>query len=167
MEEKFQQNTNDSFLTTLVSTVNGGDLTLGITLNVHGTVISGIMISAEEYIKGLGETLKNSGSKIGQLLGDKFINELSQNFKVPTDSEEEYIPQLIHLKNAKFYTPNGGSIPNGEGVYWRGKLSSVDGFIWGNLEQIVLKDAAKGCPFFLLFCFSFQYNGVFYAVFYS
>jgi len=39
------------------------------------------------------------------------------------------------LEDAKGINPRGDSIPSGEGTYWRGKLSSVDGPGIGSLLQ--------------------------------
>jgi hypothetical protein len=44
-------------------------------------------------------------------------------------------PNYIHLKEAKFFLPSGAGkpIPANQGVWWRGRLSEVSGFILGSL----------------------------------
>lgn len=93
---------------------------IAITLNVGGILVSGTLISKEIYLK---EIYKGA---IWKAL-DKQTNEQERE----PQTERLY----IHLKNSRFYFPGQHPIPkDGDGVLWRGKLSSVDGFILGGLE---------------------------------
>lgn len=44
------------------------------------------------------------------------------------------LPNYIHLKDAKYFTPSGNPIPGNQGIYVRIDLESVDGFSFGRLE---------------------------------
>jgi hypothetical protein len=100
---------------------------VSITLNVGGLLVSGTLINKESYLK---EIYKGA---IWKAL-EKQTNEQEREPK----NERLY----IHLKNSRFYLPGQPPIPrDGDGVLWRGKLSSVDGFILGQLEVQTKPDA--------------------------
>ncbi|MDQ5869927.1 MAG: hypothetical protein M3530_09420 [Thermoproteota archaeon] len=45
-------------------------------------------------------------------------------------------PEYIHIENACFYVHTGNavlSLSTVQGAYWRGKLSSIDGFVIGTI----------------------------------
>ncbi|MBP0716154.1 hypothetical protein J8I33_22850 [Burkholderia sp. AcTa6-5] len=43
-------------------------------------------------------------------------------------------PQYIHIKGARFFSNSGNPIPGNGGVWWRGRISEVDGFCLGELS---------------------------------
>lgn len=100
---------------------------IDITVSTHGLIISGTLISLKEYYEGLNQQTKGSNlENVTNLLMDS----------LPKNVEEEDIfiefigIQYFCLKNPKFYPSSGQSMP-GKGVYWMGKLDSVDGFFLG------------------------------------
>ena len=99
----------DRVLQILVSVVNKGGQELGITLNVGGLIVSGILISNKKYWEdsqpGLRDMLKESGEKV--------------------DPQDELY--YIHLKDAMYFNAGEHPVPVG-GMWWRGKINSVDGF---------------------------------------
>ncbi|MFL6283860.1 MAG: gas vesicle accessory protein GvpU [Pyrinomonadaceae bacterium] len=103
------------------------DPLISITLNVGGILISGDVISEEEYLKEfmngvLSRSLKN-------FLGtNKELKDKLENVDKPKK-------RFIHLKNAKFLIPGAPPVPAGkEGALWRGRLESIDGFFYGRLD---------------------------------
>lgn len=124
----------DWYLQALVGMVNGNDLEFPITLFVSGLTISGQLASGHKYFEGLKENLT-------QFFGDH-ANELSGVIKDLSSPGDIYLqlketgnsspPQYIHLRCAKIFSPGQLPLP-AEGAWWRGRLASVDGFLFGSL----------------------------------
>lgn len=103
----------------LVELIEGGDGPTSITLCVGGMLVSGEIISADEYHEATGFA--------------RVLEKLRQH----EDSEERMFLQarrFIHLKNARFFMGAHSGIPNNKGVLWRGRLSEVTGFNTGLLS---------------------------------
>lgn len=95
--------------------------TLDITLNVGGLIITGTLISRAAFI----ETVPVIKSTIGKI--DEGLSA-----EVKTKRDESYDRHFIHLKNAKFITADGRTIPGtGDGIEWRGRLNRIDGWTIG------------------------------------
>lgn len=118
----------DPILVNMVDGTNKGMIKdLGITLNIKGIIVSGILISYKEYYVELENMCKDRL--------DFILKELKQ-FIEKKDKEENYsLPQLIHLKNAKYFLDSSKSLPE-KMFLWRGKLSEVDGFSFGNIKEM-------------------------------
>jgi hypothetical protein len=107
----------DIILESLIDFVTAEGSGIPITLQVGGLLISGLLISEELYFKHAFISLENKISTFPKL------SESSQSFPYA----------FIHLADTRI-TSGGSTIPQGEyGVYWRGKLESVDGFFLRNL----------------------------------
>jgi hypothetical protein len=94
-------------------------------------VVTGTLSSAPEYIEGLAQSLE-VGNKPGS--ADVF-REIGQSWREDIErlekSEEGYPIGSIHLKNARTFIPGAAGIPTHGGVWWRGRLSSVDAWSLG------------------------------------
>jgi hypothetical protein len=129
----------DFFLQTLVEAVNESGLEVGLTLTVKGAVISGITVSMKRFFEenaamirsaGKGTLSEESSESLAQgfeslleLVAERDANE--PNFKAP--------PAFVHLRDACYLLdPHTLSSP---AVWWRGRLSEVDGFSIGILTQ--------------------------------
>lgn len=117
---------SDDILKGLIKAVEKENISINITLNIKGTVVSGEIISKKEYCERLIQYLisKHSDLKLS-IDTEKLCSRF--NFS-PKDV-------YIHLKNAKIYFSLMDSAPIDEGVLWRGKLCSVDGFIPGDFRS--------------------------------
>lgn len=124
----------DWFLQTIVKMVNiDSSAEFGITLNVGGFLVSGILVGGKQYFEGLAEYIssgvdeKEAAEGIKKTLGkpkEIYGHETSKNS----------LPSYIHLKEAKFYNTQGNPpIPGNQGVWWRGRISEVQGFMFGKL----------------------------------
>ena len=91
-----------------------------ITLNIKGLIISGYLISQEEYYKQLVE-------QFCLIFGAD--NQLSHPV-AQTEYEEGY----IYLMNAKFHFASQDAAPIDQGVLWRGDLNAIDGYFFGSLD---------------------------------
>jgi hypothetical protein len=83
---------------------------IDIILNVHGMIVSGELVSYKTYVDGFVR------QKTDQEQDEMSVVSEDRNY--------------IHLRNVKFYLSAGNPIPAIENkeIFWRGKLSSIDGF---------------------------------------
>jgi hypothetical protein len=132
----------DIFLEFLITIISRADLGLSITLNVGGALISGTLIEGPAYFKGIGEEVRQVAGDIPKTLArgiEQFGAMIYGYTNSSKGSDEDYTPtpriEYIHLANARFFSPSGESLPSNRGVFWRGRLSSVDGFCLGALSH--------------------------------
>jgi hypothetical protein len=130
---------SDFLLMTLVHLVNVSSLKMGITLFIQGTVVSGVLISKKLYFEGVSNQLKTMGL-FPTDVGDDAIDTLINSLQPPTNSsdilEAEKLPikaEFIHLENVRIQYGNSSTLFN-QKVFWRGRLSRIDGFFLGHLE---------------------------------
>ncbi|NLI91673.1 MAG: hypothetical protein GX434_05540 [Peptococcaceae bacterium] len=120
----------DDVLKWLISQVEAEELSLGITLNINGTIISGQLISKKEYFERLVQSLLN-------LSGINGMSRLNANPSYTNTDWDTFYAKggeaYIHLKKTKIYFSSNDTTPSDNRVLWRGKVSSVDGFILGHL----------------------------------
>jgi hypothetical protein len=123
----------DNFLQTLVNLVNIGGVSFDITLVVGGFLISGVLITGDEYYetfgKDFGQAMTHINAEAAQniregfsSLGDRYKREREDK---SSDSQSTY---YIHLKNCKL---GGVSSQSSFGGIWRGRISEVSGFFLG------------------------------------
>jgi len=121
----------DWFLQFLVNLANSG-ATFGITLNVGGFLISGYLIGGQAYFKDFGEEF--SVFFQDEEATKDIKNIIVKNGELYTSEDDVPPPSYIHLQDAHFFNTNGNPVPNNRGVWWRGRLSEVDGFSLGVLS---------------------------------
>ncbi|MBD0269417.1 MAG: hypothetical protein ICV77_14135 [Cyanobacteria bacterium Co-bin8] len=111
-------------------------LQIGITLCVHGMIISGFLISEDAYFQGLAERIseiKEAPDETKQTLTE-FVSQLHEGLKAQTgNTENQLLPEYIHLREAKMYPSQGKGMPSYGEALWRGRISSVDGFSLGEI----------------------------------
>jgi hypothetical protein len=120
---------------------------LGITINIGGVCVSGKLISAKKFYEGLSANFENL--KIVDPSEDSSTNEeeIKKGYKdffdrikasVPQNEEElkHFNMRYLYLKDARFYS-GFRAMPVESGVYWIGKLTSVDGFFIGTLDEAI------------------------------
>ena len=110
---------------------------IGVTLNVHGTVVSGIMISMKRYYEDIGSTFIEKANihstADGGAAAKKTLKAMFDEIKQPPSDEQLAKGQRfnhIFLRDVRIYTDYG--IIRGE--YWAGRIDSVDGFLLGNAQ---------------------------------
>lgn len=138
----------DSILQLLVTLSNSGGFSVGITLWVKGTVITGDLVGFTEYMDELASMMRNpDGIRSPQIRsppepGDedepRRVLELIASGLDSIRSELEgstVPPSMIHLKNVGLLQPDGQVIPfyraERRNMMWRGPLHTIDGFILG------------------------------------
>ena len=128
----------DFFLQTLVNIVNTFPFSLSIMLNVGGFLISGELFSGKEYFEKFGTQFVSGFKELGmpkstqEEIRKAFAEHGAVYDKKPEEIED---PAYIHLKDARFFGATGNSIPDYQGVLWRGRISEVQGFVLGSLRK--------------------------------
>lgn len=122
----------DWFLQVLVGMVNSNrGMEIGVTLQVSGLLVSGMLTSGANYFEGFAKEMvagfqaTDDADKI-----EKAFGEYVDLYKRPSPTTV-----YIHLKETRFFDPAGSPIPTNRGVWWRGRLSEVSGFILGTLSK--------------------------------
>lgn len=137
-ELKNMVRSEDWFLQSLVNVVNQGELSFGITLNVGGFLISGLLISGKEYFGGFGgDFAAGIDDENAAAMIQETFNKYGSIYDVDeVEGRDEGLPRpaYIHLKDAKFYNTSGDPVPSNQGVWWRGRISEVQGFVLGTLD---------------------------------
>lgn len=125
----------DKFLQRLVSIVNQTNVGIGITLNVGGVIISGELVSVKSYFEGLAREMIYAKANLATKEAfQKSFEQVCAQHETPgaeTSNENQLLPMFIHLKNARPFLANGPALPSNKGIWWRSRLSAVDGFSLG------------------------------------
>ena len=128
----------DWFLQSLVSIVNKNPIDFGITLQVAGFLVSGNLIGGAKYFEGFASDFASflkDDAEAAETVKKVFTEQGSSIYKTEGDeAEDSPPPTFIHLKNARFFNTSGNPIPGNRGVWWRGRISEVSGFILGTLS---------------------------------
>ncbi len=126
----------DWFLQFLVNMANKNTFELELTLTVGGFLISGTLSGVRRYFDDLGEYFA------GPFDSARNSEEIKATFKKIGDqctcvspSEQTETPSYIHLKDARFYDAQGRSIPGRSGIWWRGRISEIQGFAPGSISR--------------------------------
>ena len=124
----------DWFLQFLVNLANRNQFEIGITLNVGGLLISGTLVGVKRYFEVFGEDFSAS-FEAGKSPKDieLFFKKIGDECACVSHREKTESPSYIHLKNARFFDAQGNSIQGNRGVWWRGRISEVQGFVPGTL----------------------------------
>lgn len=132
--------TNDNrdwFLQSLIDLVNGRELEIGLTLQAGGFLVSGLLVSGHQYFKGFG-------AEFARTFDDAELTEDIQRayarwggiYTAPKSPSDTFTRvNFIHLKNARFFNTAGEPIPANMSVWWRGRVSEIEGFFLGMLSE--------------------------------
>jgi hypothetical protein len=126
----------DVFLQLLVQYANMG-IGVGITLQAGGLIISGDLVSGKDYFEGIAQETEAAvgDDDLKRVLAQSYRT-FKEMYEKPNEGEltnEDREVSYIHLKDAKIIQ-NNQFVPHNRGVWWRGRLSSVDGFSFGKLS---------------------------------
>jgi hypothetical protein len=103
-----------------------------ITLAVGGLLVSGRLISAQQYLAGLKDQFKQMqhDNKVATMVREelvRFIDNIAQPYNDPEDKRRV---GFIHLRDVTFLSPNRSPVVAPQS-FWRARLTSVDGFMLG------------------------------------
>lgn len=126
----------DWFLQLLVNLANKNRFELDVTLTVGGMLISGTLAGVRQYFNDLGSFFASPfESDMNSAELEKTFRTIGEKCACVTPSEQTDTPSYIHLKNAMFFDASGRLISGAAGVWWRGRLSEVQGFSPGLLSD--------------------------------
>lgn len=137
----------DSFLRALVQLANDSGLSMGLTLFVGGALISGQLVGGLLYFENFGREIENAirdsspdVDPAGPAGIGRAFAQWGEMYRLPAGGEEAAHeprpePSFIHLRDARILGPDGRLIPTNGGVWWRGRLTAVDGYSLGVLGQ--------------------------------
>ena len=125
----------DWFLEELVILANDSGFGFGVTLQVGGLLVSGTLASGAAYFEGVAaETAPALEGDLAETFQKWFGNFRDLANRKPPDGVPRTV-RFIHLRDAKFYNTTGSPIPGNRGVWWRGRISEVGGFVLGTLGE--------------------------------
>jgi hypothetical protein len=136
----------DSLLEHLIKFANTDALNIGITIFVNGIIVSGTLISSKRYFDGIIHQIYQSNNNTTTSDERDPKEAIKETFSFMEDIrsklDRKSIDQIsaeevnyIHLEDAKFYQ-SGLPITSEDGLFWRGKISSIDGFIFGTFVEL-------------------------------
>ena len=136
-DEATQADSEDIFLRILVDVVNQNVGQFDVTLTVGGLLVTGIIVSGKDYFAGIADEIRSSTNDGSNTLADVFQRVGSDIYQSSDEAQEDGgpLPAFIHLRDAHFVSPGERPIPANRGVYWRGRLSAVDGFCFGTMSS--------------------------------
>ena len=138
----------DWFLQQLVAWANDRAMEYGVTLHVGGLAITGTLINGRTYFEEIAKllagavTIENEEEGGGRSNLQEAIAGMGRIYP-----EREYIdrleagedislpnqPSFIHLRDAHWLVGTQ-VVPTEPGIYWRGRISAVDGFVLGTIS---------------------------------
>lgn len=138
-----QYGEGDWLLMAMVDSVNRAGFSFGVTLSIPGGLVSGWVVSGNEYFHGIANVLEEAG---GESFADVMRQVAVQRYPMFQAASADDEPgagaeleggepppvEYIHLRDARFFY-GGNAIPDNQGVWWRGRLSEVAGFTYGLL----------------------------------
>lgn len=134
LKEEWEGRQTDWLLQWLVKFSNNVGVTIGITLSIGGTLVSGELVSHKIYFDQFSEDFSSAFKKY-EGVDTEELKVGIQNFnREPAEDQPQPALQYLHLKNARVYTSSATPVI-GKGQLWRGKISSVDGFTLGSITQ--------------------------------
>lgn len=130
--------TDDAVILMFLSLVDKEGVEVEVTLNMNGVVVSGTLIGAQAYYEGITEASKElQDQTLSKIIAKKFTNLKDAYIKQKQEQEEkednENTATFIHLKNARYLGADDQPITSKNGTWWRGRISSIDGFSFNSL----------------------------------
>ncbi|WP_338779431.1 gas vesicle accessory protein GvpU [Metabacillus sp. FJAT-52054] len=113
----------DSILETLVITANRHDFELDLILTVDGKAVTGSLISATDYLEGLGSLFEQRTDEHSAKLSERF-------YEASKGAGDHGTAAFIHLENVYIEGEKAAV-----SALWRGRLDQVSGFVIGKPDR--------------------------------
>ncbi|MBC8994964.1 gas vesicle protein [Pseudomonas sp. N40(2020)] len=124
----------DWLLQWLSGFINDTNIRIGVTLTVGGNMVTGTLIPHEAYFERLATDISTPFADTDPEGQEALYKRIIGFGKA--DPEVENLPnQYVHLDNARVHTGGNQILPS-QGTLWRGKVSAIDGFILGELNNV-------------------------------
>jgi len=130
----------DLFLMSLVELVDNGAIDTHITLFLKGMIITGVLISENNYFYSLKSQLRDVvtyplDEKTDEYLESfKYSKYLKNIFNIYKNSKKTINREFIHLSNVRVLSGNHIYFTRARDP-WRGRLSCIDGFMIGEFKM--------------------------------
>jgi len=134
LKTEWEGRQTDWLLQWLVRFSNNTRLSIGITLSVGGSLVSGQLITHGAYFEQLSKDFSEAFRKFEGVDVEELQSAIQTFDSPPQDDDPQPAMQYLHLKDAKVYTSSSTPVLSG-GQLWRGKISSVDGFTLGTITK--------------------------------
>jgi hypothetical protein len=96
--------------------------------------LTGDLVSGHKYFEWFAEAFSKGAIQATDPEGVKKYFLSFGDVYLKNKDEKSFPPSYIHIKDAKFFQPGGNNpIPTSEGLWWRGKIASIDGMALGKL----------------------------------
>jgi hypothetical protein len=122
---------NDLFLEAFLGWIEKG-LKASLTISCRGTVISGTLVSTDEYFAYVGRQLTASSSEATREIGQALVGAQgaagSQDYSGSSEVSAE--PRYVHLIDASLPFSSHPSLSRGD-TAWRCRLDTVDAWTFG------------------------------------
>ncbi|WP_109507344.1 hypothetical protein [Nocardioides speluncae] len=117
-----------SALANLMQRHDGASLT--VTLSVSGSLVTGDLVGRNTWLDQQHRQFADLDKAVGEIAA-----QLREGLRRPADGErdaegEVFVERYVHLVNAR-YVVGGSFVPAQGGMFWRGRLQSVDGWSLG------------------------------------
>ena len=121
----------DYMLKSLLAVVEKEKISVRVTLNIKGAIVSGVLISSQEYCENILRYFREESDLQDPEKLTQDMRRLCEFYK----SADRDLADMhyVHLKDARFHYASQDTAPVDQGVFWRGKLASIDGFVFGTL----------------------------------
>lgn len=129
---------NDPYLQTLLVMLerSGPGSSIAITLTVRGFLVSGMLIGEQQWQEEFSAYIGNTPeAPHGQTLASFLRATRGTLDSLRATRDPHAAVEFVHLRDARFISPAGELVPQSYRVFWRGSLSSVDGFFFGFVNQ--------------------------------
>lgn len=139
------QHCPDWLLSRFVSMANTQGVSIGVTLVVGGSLVTGLIIGGREYFREMGAALARATGSDPDAGAEDFGRSVEDLYPTAPDEgdearrkEEGQEPRtrvkFIHLRNARVLHGTTMIPENFQGHLWRGRIAAVDGFMLGEPE---------------------------------
>lgn len=125
----------DALLYALVAAVNTDDLTMTITLAIKGVVVTGKLVSRDDWLTAMEAQLEGPAKGLAQGLRAGLDGaDLTPTGQVDPDAPPQPTYRWLHLINAR-YSFGDHLVPSRPGMVWRGRLTDVSGWSLGSFQH--------------------------------
>lgn len=127
----------DELLESWVNMAELGTLgNLGVTLQMSGMLVCGTVIGGREYLRMLGEAMRGSTQRTdwGQAIYERLLEvseDRQKKIEEQAGKDDREPHDFIHLRDARFFMGDGRPVT--QASIWRGRLTSVDAWVLGEM----------------------------------
>ncbi len=122
---------DDDLLAQLVAFAGIG-LSVGVTLTVGGSVITGNLCNGKEYIEHIRDSIVGAGGDDLQAFLEPYF---ADRLAIYDDQPDVIRIAYVHLRDAVIFNGAQRGIPTNRGVFWRGRLDAIDGWCLGTISD--------------------------------